>query len=228
MRLPAPSGVSTRLRHQTSRKRTSFAFCSMNTRRGSTWSPISVEKIEVGRGRVLDLDPHENAVRRIHRRLPELVRVHLAEALEPADCTPSLASSSAPSRSSANVSAVARFVPIFRSNGGGADDLGEPRVRLAHVRVDRRREQLGRHRHDASRRSSRVSTTLRVNDSARRLDDRHVVAVRLERAERRATSAGVDARRSRRAGARSTKSAAGARSRRAAARTSPRTRSARA
>src|SRR3982751_2296523 len=35
--------------------------------------------------RVLDLDPDKHALRRVHRRLAELARVHLAEALEAAD-----------------------------------------------------------------------------------------------------------------------------------------------
>src|SRR5688500_14130311 len=40
---------------------------------------------EVGRRRVLDLDADEHAARRIHRRVPELLGVHLAQALEAAD-----------------------------------------------------------------------------------------------------------------------------------------------
>ena len=80
---PARAGLPER--DQTSRNRTSWAFCSMNARRGSTWSPISIEKISSASGRVLDLDADEHPLRGIHRRLPELVGVHLAEALEAAD-----------------------------------------------------------------------------------------------------------------------------------------------
>src|SRR5438093_4027783 len=32
---------------------------------------------------ILDLDTHEHALRRVHRRLPELQGIHLAETLEP-------------------------------------------------------------------------------------------------------------------------------------------------
>src|SRR5262245_48711954 len=39
----------------------------------------------VGGGRVLDLDANESAIGRIHRRVGELLGVHLAEALEAAD-----------------------------------------------------------------------------------------------------------------------------------------------
>src|SRR4051794_26309596 len=36
----------------------------------------------VGGGRIFDVDAHQQTLGRIHRRLPELLRVHLAEALE--------------------------------------------------------------------------------------------------------------------------------------------------
>ena len=57
----------------------------MKSRRGSTWSPISIEKTWSAVGGVLDVDPDEHAIRRVHRRVPELLGVHLAEALEAAD-----------------------------------------------------------------------------------------------------------------------------------------------
>ena len=54
----------------------------MNWRRGSTTSPISIEKMLVGRGGVLDADLRERARRGVHRRVAQLLGVHLAEALE--------------------------------------------------------------------------------------------------------------------------------------------------
>ena len=56
------------------------AFVSMKSRRGSTRSPISVENSCRPRG-VLDADLEQRAPRRVHRGLPQLLGVHLAQAL---------------------------------------------------------------------------------------------------------------------------------------------------
>ena len=65
----------------TSRLRTPSAFPSMNARRGSTSSPISLSKISSDAIAVLDLHLEQPAHRRVHRRLPELLGIHLAQAL---------------------------------------------------------------------------------------------------------------------------------------------------
>ena len=54
----------------------------MNALRGSTLSPIRSVKIRSALDSVLDRDPLQRATRGIHRRLAQLVGVHLAEALE--------------------------------------------------------------------------------------------------------------------------------------------------
>ena len=55
----------------------------MKARRGSTWSPISIENTsDRGRG-VLHRDLRQRAGGRIHRGLTQFGRIHLAEALEP-------------------------------------------------------------------------------------------------------------------------------------------------
>ena len=72
-------------RPQTSRFRTLRASALMKSLRGSTFSPMSFVKIVVGLAGVVDLDPQERPRLRVHRRLPELVGVHLAEALEALD-----------------------------------------------------------------------------------------------------------------------------------------------
>jgi hypothetical protein len=53
----------------------------MNSRRGSTSSPISCENSAVGVDRVVDLDLQQRAGIRIERRFPQLLGVHLAKAL---------------------------------------------------------------------------------------------------------------------------------------------------
>ena len=54
----------------------------MNSRRGSTWSPISIEKIWSAAAASSSVTCCERAAGRVHRRLAQLVGVHLAEALE--------------------------------------------------------------------------------------------------------------------------------------------------
>ena len=116
----------------------------MKSRRGSTSSPISIEKTLVREGGVLDGDLHEHAVLRVHRRLPELLGVHLAEALEAAHLD-------------ALLREVDDRVPRLVERGGGAgllaerdgerrraDDLEQPRIRLLEPGVHRRREQRRR------------------------------------------------------------------------------------
>ena len=53
----------------------------MNSRRGSTTSPIRVSKRVVGLVGLVDLDLEQGALVRVERGLPELLRVHLAQAL---------------------------------------------------------------------------------------------------------------------------------------------------
>ena len=56
------------------------AFSSMNFRRGSTSSPINVEKISSASYGVLDLHLQQRAGVGIHRGLPQLLGVHLSKA----------------------------------------------------------------------------------------------------------------------------------------------------
>ena len=70
---------------QTSRLRTFRASVLMKSLRGSTFSPISIVKIASAIGGVLAVDLEQRPRLRVHRRLPELVGVHLAEALEALD-----------------------------------------------------------------------------------------------------------------------------------------------
>ena len=65
----------------TSRLATVSAFSWMNSRRGSTSSPISAREQRVGVGRVVDPDLQQRARVRVERRFPELLGVHLAQAL---------------------------------------------------------------------------------------------------------------------------------------------------
>ena len=65
--------------------RTSLAFSWMKFLRDSTSSPIRRGEDLVGDRGVLDRRPQQRARRRVHRRLLELLPVHLAEALEPVD-----------------------------------------------------------------------------------------------------------------------------------------------
>ena len=78
---PAASPSAVRATPQTSRFRTLRASALMKSLRGATFSPISFVKISSARAGVLDVDPQQGARLRVHRRLPELVGVHLAEAL---------------------------------------------------------------------------------------------------------------------------------------------------
>ena len=70
---------------QTSRLRTFRASVLMKSLRGATFSPISIVKIASASAASLDLGPEQRPRLRVHRRLPELVGVHLAEALEALD-----------------------------------------------------------------------------------------------------------------------------------------------
>ncbi len=64
-----------------SRLETNFAFASMNARRGSTSSPISVWKTSFGQHGVFHAHPQQRAPLGIHRRRPQLRRVHFAKSL---------------------------------------------------------------------------------------------------------------------------------------------------
>ena len=57
----------------------------MKSLRGATFSPMSIVKIASASAASLDLGPQQRPRLRVHRRLPELVGVHLAEALEALD-----------------------------------------------------------------------------------------------------------------------------------------------
>ena len=72
---------------QMSRKRTSLALRWMNERRCSTSSPIRIENISSALGRVLQRHLEKRPALRVHRGVPQLVVVHLTEALVPLDAT---------------------------------------------------------------------------------------------------------------------------------------------
>ncbi len=85
VRCEPASGGSGPARSQMSRFLTSSALSSMNFRRGSTWSPISV--VNIWSASVWSSARTCSSVRfvGIHRRGPQRVRVHLAEALVAVD-----------------------------------------------------------------------------------------------------------------------------------------------
>ena len=70
---------------QMSRFLTFSAFCSMNSRRGSTASPMRIEKTSSASTASSTRDLEQAARLRVHRRVPELLGVHLAEALVAVD-----------------------------------------------------------------------------------------------------------------------------------------------
>ena len=70
---------------QMSRFWTLRASVLMKSLRGPTFSPISIVKISSAGAAFSDVDAQQGPRLRVHRRLPELVGVHLAEALEPLD-----------------------------------------------------------------------------------------------------------------------------------------------
>ena len=57
----------------------------MNSRRGSTTSPIRVREDLVGGDRILDAHLQQAARFRIHRGVPQLFGIHFAQALEALD-----------------------------------------------------------------------------------------------------------------------------------------------
>ena len=73
--------LSLSVMRQMSRKRTSWAFCWMKVRRASTSSPMRVVKTSSASGLVVEAHPEQQPGRRVHGGLPQLVGVHLAEAL---------------------------------------------------------------------------------------------------------------------------------------------------
>ena len=66
----------------TSRFATARALSSMKARRGSTWSPISIEKMRSAAAASSSVTCASVRVGGVHRRFAELLGVHLAEALE--------------------------------------------------------------------------------------------------------------------------------------------------
>src|SRR4249920_79901 len=89
---------------------------------------------EVGGRRVLDVDADDHPLGRVHRRLPELGRVHLAEALEAGDLDPGLGERERRLTQALERDRVLRLLAeAHREWGQTADYLGQPRVRLPHV-----------------------------------------------------------------------------------------------
>ena len=130
----AADGVDRRHRQSTSytsRLVTRRAFSSMNARRGSTWSPISIENTQVGGRGVLHRDLHERARRRIHRRLAQLLGVHLAEALEAVVVDALLGDRRAPRRAAPRTRAASVvFSPSVTVERRRPDQLGELAVHV--------------------------------------------------------------------------------------------------
>ena len=135
---------------QMSRLLTLSALSSMNLRRGSTSSPISVEKMMSASYGVLDPHLQQRARLRVHRRLPELLRVHLAEALVALDLE-ALARLGHDALRRPSLEARYRVVRLARRasvNGGVAD--------AARARARTRRELLELGRSDRARGRSTV------------------------------------------------------------------------
>jgi hypothetical protein len=91
----------------------------MNSRRGSTTSPISVLKICVGGDRVFDPHLQQAAGVRVHRGFPQLFRVHFAEALEALD--------------------LAAFLGFFQQPGLGLGETGDGFLARCRARSSRPR-----------------------------------------------------------------------------------------
>src|SRR5579862_6153141 len=99
----------------------------------------------IGRVRVFHVDADEEALRRVHRRLPQLVGVHLAEALVPGELNAAFLREVEGTLPKIAVRVGGRLLLAEREGKRRRpDDLGELRVRLPKVGVDRRREELGR------------------------------------------------------------------------------------
>ncbi len=131
--------------HQTSRKRTSRAFCFDEGAPRLDLVAHQRREDPVGSGRVLDVDADQQALGRVHRRLPELLLVHLAEALEARELQAFLGELERLEPERAERLRVTPLLAGGEQERRRADDLGQLRVGAAQVGVDRRGEQLGRH-----------------------------------------------------------------------------------
>ena len=140
---------------------------------------MSIEKTGRPR-RVLDLDLDQDPLRRVHRRLGELVGVHLAEALKRLTWIP--LASSRRTRSASKVSASRSSAEGDRERRG-ADDVDELLVGAAKARVGGRGEQVDRH-DDVLAALVAVSITFTGRRSCA-VFDRQVVAVRRNGGENR-------------------------------------------
>src|SRR5919197_2682863 len=138
----------------------------------------------VGERRVLDVDPDQHPLRRIHRRLAELVRVHLAETLEAADLDAFLREVESNRPQLLEGLRRAHLLPRHNTKRGSSYGADEPRVHLPQVSVERRREERGRNG-DERRRARLALHHLRLEHLRVVLDDGDVVAVRLQRRESR-------------------------------------------
>src|SRR2546421_12743085 len=83
----------------------------------------------VGRALVLDVDPDEHPVRRVHRRLAELIGVHLAEALEAAHLHTLLGELEREVTEGLEAQRNRALLAEDELERRRSDDLGEPRVR---------------------------------------------------------------------------------------------------
>src|SRR2546422_207854 len=79
---------------------------------------------------VLDLDTDEHPVERVHRRLGELLGVHLAEPLEAADLDPFLRELERLLAKLGEACDVPRLLAEREVERRAADDLDQPAVRL--------------------------------------------------------------------------------------------------
>src|SRR3954452_2882778 len=140
--------------------------------------------------RILDVDPDQQPLRGIHGRVPELVGVHLDEALEARELHADL-------RRVENVLAQLaerlRDDPLL-ANGHRVrrqpDDVGQLRVALPHIAVDRRAEQLDRN----ADRERRARLRLDEADLERIVviaEQRELVAVGRDRLDRLGDVAGL-------------------------------------
>ena len=152
----------------------------MKARRGSTWSPISVEKTWSAAAASSTSTRIEHPVRRVHRRVGELLGVHLAETLEAADLD-------------ALLRELERVLAKLAERLGMSCSSCRTRSRTAGARRSRRggRTSCARSRRSATRAASAGTTTLDAAPVSRsttctcvpssdRLEHRELVSVRLD------------------------------------------------
>src|SRR5205823_8527291 len=138
----------------------------------------------VGGARVLDVYPDEQPLHGIHRRLPQLIRVHLAETLVARELD-----SGAPGELECLVSQLRETLrlgsalPERERERRRPDDVQELAVGAAKILVDRRGEQLGGEA-DGLRCGRLLLDDLHLEALLVALEHRELVAVRRERADR--------------------------------------------